>query len=88
MFVCSKRIVLGDTLDAYFEETNDVILRNLTMKEFLVGFQSLVYSSEYAFPRFFLLNVSVNAFFDEYFLQRRKVPLFLKFGQSDLEFLT
>ena len=79
-------VELGDALDLDLGEADDVVLGDLALEEFLEGLQAVVDGLDDGFPGVALLDVAVDAVFDEDLLQRAEVPFFGEFAEFDLEF--
>ena len=86
LLVSLERVELGDTLDLDFEQAEDVVLRDFTLKKFLIRLETFVDGCDDGLPGLFLFDAAVDTFLDEDLFEGTEVPLFFEFAELDLEF--
>ena len=81
-----EAIVGRDAFDTDLREADDVFRGHLAAKLIEKGFQATADLAQHTLPSLRLLDVPIDALFDENAFERIPVPLLLQLGELDLQF--
>ena len=83
--VSLEAVKFGDALDSDFRQAGHVLIRHLTQQVLDVGFQAFMDGGQNFLPRLALLDVAVDAVFDEDLFERRKMPRLLELTKLNFQ---